>query len=289
MVTENTISPRRSGKRSPRFCLPSHVLALRADALERGEKVYDPQMPCKNAHIAWRYAISNECVECLRLKNAQKRGSNPDTARRGLLAPPGVASNKERREAAKHAGSSTFESAVPCRKCGTAQRTTRTNNCVACKVEYTRQRNITHAVQHRANVREWQRANPERVVDNHRRWYAENMEKTKENVRAFAKNNPHLLRAYQHSYRARKVGAEKGDKRPIVSFCKWLLTAEVIACYWCRRELRPDERQIDHIIPLLLGGPHSVGNLCVSCQPCNNRKGAKAPEAFAGQAEFRLG
>lgn len=129
-------------------------------------------------------------------------------------------------------------------------------------------------------------------AEERKRWQAEysknNAERYRLNARAWAARNPHKVRALRIGKRASKFNTGRGDDRPIVAFCQWLLSADSIACYWCQETTEAAGRQVDHIIPLQKGGPHSVGNLCVSCASCNSRKGSKLPEEFAGQAELRL-
>ena len=43
-------------------------------------------------------------------------------------------------------------------------------------------------------------------------------------------------------------------------------------CHACGSTEQPS---IDHIIPLALGGHHSIGNLWTLCRPCNSSKGAR--------------
>jgi 5-methylcytosine-specific restriction endonuclease McrA len=47
-------------------------------------------------------------------------------------------------------------------------------------------------------------------------------------------------------------------------------------CYICRKELG-NVYQIDHFIPLALGGSSDPGNLRLACPLCNQRKNAKHP------------
>lgn len=52
-------------------------------------------------------------------------------------------------------------------------------------------------------------------------------------------------------------------------------------CYWCKCSLKSVKVHIDHYTPLSKGGLHTLSNLVVSCQSCNNKKHAKDPLEFA--------
>lgn len=66
------------------------------------------------------------------------------------------------------------------------------------------------------------------------------------------------------------------------------LREEVIArdglfCRYCGRELEekgewPLFPTLDHVVPRAQGGEHTVENLVVACQPCNQRKKDRTPE-----------
>jgi 5-methylcytosine-specific restriction endonuclease McrA len=51
-------------------------------------------------------------------------------------------------------------------------------------------------------------------------------------------------------------------------------------CEWCGAPL---ERgfEFDHIVPIVLGGPHQAENLAVVCMDCNRRKGSELPVSWA--------
>lgn len=109
--------------------------------------------------------------------------------------------------------------------------------------------------------------------------YANNREAIKKRCRAWAHSNPEKRRSVEYARRARKLGAPVGDVRSISKWeKKWRLKASV-RCYWCQKMHAPKKCHVDHIIPLVprngIQGSHSIGNVCISCQPCNNRKHAK--------------
>jgi 5-methylcytosine-specific restriction endonuclease McrA len=59
-----------------------------------------------------------------------------------------------------------------------------------------------------------------------------------------------------------------------------MLLSDVSACFYCAKELRPDERFGDHFVPLAKGGTHSGDNLVIACGPCNQDKRDRMPDEF---------
>lgn len=75
--------------------------------------------------------------------------------------------------------------------------------------------------------------------------------------------------------------AEKLDER--IERC-----SGVFRCYLCDAELRTnDDWHLDHIVPLVLRGPHSTDNVEAACTGCNLGKGAKSLEEFLTPTEYR--
>ena len=66
----------------------------------------------------------------------------------------------------------------------------------------------------------------------------------------------------------------------IMAFRVSVLSRKKFCCSYCNRVQPISEVHFDHIIPLSKGGSHSVENLCVSCQTCNLKKGARLGQFF---------
>lgn len=117
---------------------------------------------------------------------------------------------------------------------------------------------------------------------------------------AYAEGNRGKLRAYareqQTQYRlshpdaARQWWAANGEKHRLYQGKRraqtaggaWVVTERDIKrliarhdgrCAYCG--IKSDALTLDHVIPLKLGGRHSIGNLVPACQPCNSSKGAR--------------
>lgn len=86
--------------------------------------------------------------------------------------------------------------------------------------------------------------------------------------------------AYKARRRARMVACRPFDPVAVLERDGW-------RCYLCGRgtpeALRgtsdPSAPEIDHVIPLALGGEHSMLNTRCACRSCNGAKGAKLPDA----------
>jgi 5-methylcytosine-specific restriction endonuclease McrA len=142
-----------------------------------------------------------------------------------------------------------------------------------------------------AAIAERYRADPEYRARRNRQttaWKGEHPEAVCIIRRRYRARHASQLRGEESRRRALKAGATVGPPKLLGEFERWARSAPSVPCYWCGRRTRPKKRHLDHIIPIALGGVHSIGNLCVACPGCNQRKHAKMPEEFSGQAELSL-
>ncbi len=119
---------------------------------------------------------------------------------------------------------------------------------------------------------DWRRANPDKVQAQRRRSYVANQESEKAGNRQWKADNPNRMRTYNHSRRARMVGAPgvftAGDWETLVSRSP--------RCHWCKRPFNKMRRPThDHVIPLILEGENSPANSVCACKSCNSSKGAR--------------
>lgn len=59
-------------------------------------------------------------------------------------------------------------------------------------------------------------------------------------------------------------------------------------CAVCKCSLANTRKEVDHIIPLALGGHNNASNLQYLCRPCNRAKAAKHPVQFAQERGLLL-
>lgn len=142
-------------------------------------------------------------------------------------------------------------------------------------------------------------ANPEIAKARSTKWCAENKDKRMEYVarwrevnkdKAIAYNaawriaNPELLRIYRQNRRARKLASGGKISKGII---EKLFKLQRGKCACCGEPLG-DDYHLDHIMPLVLGGPNIDSNIQLLRSTCNQQKHAKHPIDFMQQRGFLL-
>jgi len=71
---------------------------------------------------------------------------------------------------------------------------------------------------------------------------------------------------------------------------EWLTAMRIAEwkCLYCLTELTPQNRTMDHVIPLSQGGIHNKYNMVPCCGSCNSRKNGRALEEWCGRNHRRL-
>lgn len=132
----------------------------------------------------------------------------------------------------------------------------------------------------RAKSNEYWLKNRERINSKQSKYRAANPEKVKAGQKASIIKNPEVMKASQAKYRARRRGAMIGNTKLIIEWEKRWRRKKFARCHWCLKRFSSKLCHSDHIIPLSRGGPHSIENMAISCQPCNNSKCAKMPDEW---------
>lgn len=75
---------------------------------------------------------------------------------------------------------------------------------------------------------------------------------------------------HTHARRAKRFGCtyESVDKQRVFDRDKW-------RCQICGVKVDGKTAELDHIVPMSMGGAHSYANTQCACMPCNRKKGAK--------------
>jgi hypothetical protein len=118
--------------------------------------------------------------------------------------------------------------------------------------------------------------NRDKLIEKSKAWSASNLDKMKSTKLKYRSNNREKIRTYSTTRRARKRNAVIGDTKTITAWERGWKRKKRVHCYWCCLQFIPKKCHTDHIIALARGGEHEVGNLCISCQPCNSRKRDKS-------------
>lgn len=79
----------------------------------------------------------------------------------------------------------------------------------------------------------------------------------------------------------RKDAERKHRRRARKAFAvpqRWVVSEhDADRCYWGGCELTDENRVVDHVMPIALGGPHDPTNTVPSCWDCNHEKRHKHP------------
>lgn len=112
----------------------------------------------------------------------------------------------------------------------------------------------------------WRKANKVRIAKANKEWREKNLVTKKVTDANWWRNNPDKIKARNAARRARKKAAST-----------YLVTSKDIKkimskpCFYCGHK----SSHLDHVVPLIKGGSHSIGNLVAACQFCNLSKGKK--------------
>lgn len=148
-----------------------------------------------------------------------------------------------------------------------------------------------------ADRSEWRRNNPEKVKQEAEIYYARHREKILEYRKGWARANPDkraaILKRYRdtHQEQQREYGRlwrernpDKAAARKARYRSKLGIYAEPVArdyiierdggvCHICGKKPPRHLIDLDHLIPVSKGGPHTADNLRVACRSCNRSRG----------------
>ena len=228
------------------------MVVTRAEAHARGLNRWFTGKSCKRAHISERRLSDGVCTACVDLLSSAWKVANRDKTN--------AAERESRlRDPETH-------------KARTA-RYLATDKAKAVKRAYYVEN--TETIKKRA--KDWAEKNPERVLENRRKDYEVNKDKIVNRVAEWNAANPDGARTRGRNYRAKLHAAEGSHTRQeILAMHK----AQKGKCIYCREPLGT-HYHADHIVALSKGGSNWISNIQLTCGPCNNRKRATDPIAFA--------
>jgi 5-methylcytosine-specific restriction endonuclease McrA len=148
-----------------------------------------------------------------------------------------------------------------------------------CKREAKRAYDRDHHVKNRDRkiqvACEWQRVNAERK----QAYDAEYRERTRErrlalkrehSRRVTAAHDPELMLSRRLSTRARAARLRATSSAVTVRDITRLAHRQQGLCAYCGNHMEAPE--IEHVLPIVRGGRHSIGNIVLACRPCNRGK-----------------
>jgi len=161
-----------------------------------------------------------------------------------------------------------------CRDCQAiyAQRHYETNQEEA--IEYAARYRREHPEKVRAANRHYRLAHPDKVREWKRREYANHGDAIRERSRKWKQHNPEKVAEQIHRRRALKAGTAVEPVDVAAIFDR-----DGHQCVYCGSTER---LTLDHVVPLIRGGPHIEENLVVACRSCNCSKGTKLLSEWDG-------
>lgn len=129
---------------------------------------------------------------------------------------------------------------------------------------------------YKALVKNWMIRNKDRLIQKQKIWNASNPDKRRAIYKKYRQTHPDAWRKHDAKRRAAKMGIGCGDTRLIQKWEECWRSKSKAVCYWCKQTFHPKSCHTDHIVALILGGSHSIENLCISCASCNQHKNGKS-------------
>lgn len=130
----------------------------------------------------------------------------------------------------------------------------------------------------------YQKVSPEKSAASMAKWRKENPERDAENRRSWNKANPELRKIYRQTRRALKSFNGGVLSKGLVGK---LLKLQRGLCACCSKPLG-DNYNLDHIMPLALGGANEDWNIQLLRETCNKEKHAKHPVDFMRSRGFLI-
>lgn len=122
----------------------------------------------------------------------------------------------------------------------------------------------------REAIKKWRRENPEQRRESSRLWRERNRDKVSEYNRRQREKFPDKVRLNNEKRRARERGA---DGTITAKEWKDLLDRYDYKCLCCGKT--GIKLTLDHIMPLAMGGNHTIDNAQCLCSSCNSKKGVR--------------
>lgn len=222
----------------------------RQEAIAAGRRRYFTGKPCPCGHLAERSVDNCQCVKCQADIRAKNRERQRAYAREHYRANKEIYLKK-----AKEWGHQ-----------NPAQRKKIRDAWVLDNPEWVEK-----------NKGAWARANPARANENARRWQRANPDKVRIICRRWAQSHPETVKARNLVAMSRATNGPSKDGILTGNDVKTIILRQKGRCASCGEKAK---LEMDHIMPLALGGGPHRHNFQGLCKPCNVRKHAKHPIDF---------
>lgn len=206
------------------------------------------------------------------------------------------------REDARAQGLKRYFTGTPCRNGHVAERLISNKLCCECRSAVWQAFRERHPERVAANsgkqnkrladegyFRAYYRLNDDKRKAEANDWYYANRERALEVCKAWAQANPDRVRAYGRISRRKRVAKLKsvGGEHTQDDLDR-IYKQQRGKCAACKCSLAKVRKEVDHIVPLALGGHNNASNLQYLCRPCNRAKSAKDPIDFAQERGLLL-
>ncbi|HAM59543.1 MAG TPA: hypothetical protein DCQ64_30695 [Candidatus Rokubacteria bacterium] len=135
---------------------------------------------------------------------------------------------------------------------------------------------LAHAEESNAANKVWREANSAHTRAYNQARYRANKEALAARIAAWAAANPERYRKYKAEARQRRRARLAGvPQEPIDRDVVY--ERDNGRCGLCGRRVARTDMSIDHIIPIIAGGPHTYANIQLAHLSCNSRRGHRGP------------
>lgn len=155
-----------------------------------------------------------------------------------------------------------------CSKCGGENTGSHVSYCLGCYNEYKRARYALNREKEVARVMDYNARNYEKFKEKLRE-YRQKPE-WKEKRKEWESENKTQIKIWDHKKRIKRKNAIS-DYPPITPD-QWIEKVKLFksCCAYCKKKTK--DLEMEHVIPLSKGGPHTIENLVPACKSCNCKK-----------------
>jgi 5-methylcytosine-specific restriction endonuclease McrA len=148
--------------------------------------------------------------------------------------------------------------------------------CKICRSKERKERYEINGELERAQMRDYAKNHSKKAVERMREWKINNPKKLAEHNHKYHMNHKEQGRVNVTNRQARLA---KAQGKHTAGDVLRLFKEQGGKCAYCGIELI-EKYHVDHIIPISRGGSNYPSNLAISCQFCNESKGAKLLEEW---------